>query len=59
MIAPTSPGSAPANFADLAPVLAPGGPPGLEALAAIQARYELTMDFGSIASLCERYGLDA
>jgi mannose-6-phosphate isomerase-like protein (cupin superfamily) len=54
-----SPGAFDQYFADLAPVFSAGGPPDLEALAVIQARYELTMDFDSIASLCERYGLNA
>ena len=52
-----SPGAFEQYFADLAPVLSAGGPPDLEALAAIQQRYGLTMDFASIGALCERHGL--
>ena len=46
-------------FADLAPLLTAGGPPDLEALAAVQSRYGLTMDFGSIERLIAEHGLEA
>jgi mannose-6-phosphate isomerase-like protein (cupin superfamily) len=52
-----SPGGFDQYFADLAPVLSAGGPPDVEALAAIQTRYGLTMDMESIGSLIERFGL--
>jgi mannose-6-phosphate isomerase-like protein (cupin superfamily) len=52
-----SPGAFGQYFADLAPVLSADGEPDFEALLAIQGRYRLTMDFESIADLCERYGL--
>src|SRR3954471_23272090 len=54
-----SPGAFGDYFADLAPVLTAEGPPDFDALAAIQARYALTMDFESIGALCERHGLSA
>jgi mannose-6-phosphate isomerase-like protein (cupin superfamily) len=44
-------------FADLAPELAAEGEPDLGALAAVQARYGLTMDRDSIGSLSEQHGL--
>ncbi len=44
-------------FAELAPLLAGSGSPDFEALAAVQARYRLTMDPTTIAPLCERFGL--
>jgi hypothetical protein len=46
-------------FADLAPELSAEGGPDFEALAAIQARYALTMDFESIESLTKQHGLQA
>ena len=54
-----SPGAFEQYFADLAPLLGAGGPPDVEAIGAVQARYALTMDFASIAELCERHGLRA
>jgi len=54
-----SPGGFEQYFADLAPILSAPGRPDVMALGAIQARYRLTMDFESIAVLCERYGLRA
>lgn len=54
-----SPGAFGEYFAELAPILSAEGPPNLEALGEIQARYGLTMDFESIGALCERYGLRA
>ena len=44
-------------FARLAPLLAGGGPPDLEALGALQAEYSMTMDPASIGTLIERHGL--
>ena len=44
-------------FADLAPVLAGEGEPDFAALAVIQERYRLSMDFESIEALIARHGL--
>jgi quercetin dioxygenase-like cupin family protein len=44
-------------FAELAPLLRPE--PDFEALAALQARYGLSMDMASVATICEREGLPA
>src|SRR5215213_5782199 len=44
-------------FADLAPVLGAEGEPDFAALAAIQARYALSMDIDSIGPLVARHGL--
>jgi mannose-6-phosphate isomerase-like protein (cupin superfamily) len=52
-----SPGGFEQYFADLAPLLAHPGPPDFAALAAVQARYELEMDFASMDQLIERFGL--
>src|SRR3954453_16911694 len=52
-----SPGNFANYFVELAPVLSADGPPDFEALAAIQARYELSMDRDSIGPLAERFGL--
>src|SRR3954452_24562896 len=52
-----SPGGFEQYFADLAPLVAPPGPPDLAALAAVQARYGLEMDFASMAELIGRFGL--
>ncbi len=46
-------------FADLAPVLAAEGKPDFAALAAIQARYSLEMDFDSIGRLTAEHGLES
>jgi hypothetical protein len=46
-------------FEEMAPQLAGEGPPDFEQLAAIQARYGLTMDRESIGPLSERHGLQA
>jgi mannose-6-phosphate isomerase-like protein (cupin superfamily) len=54
-----TPGAFARYFAELAPVLAVEGEPDFAALAAIQARYGLTMDFDSIARLSEQHGLSA
>jgi mannose-6-phosphate isomerase-like protein (cupin superfamily) len=52
-----SPGGFEQYFADLAPLLAHPGPPDFAALAAVQARYELEMDFASMDELIGRFGL--
>ena len=52
-----SPGGFDRYFAEIAPLLAGGGPPDLQALAAIQDRYQLTMDPDTIAPLSERFRL--
>jgi mannose-6-phosphate isomerase-like protein (cupin superfamily) len=52
-----SPGGFERYFADMAPLLSVPGPPDVEALAALQARYRLEMDFDSIEGLVERHGL--
>jgi mannose-6-phosphate isomerase-like protein (cupin superfamily) len=52
-----SPGGFDQYFADLAPILNAPGEPDFAALAAIQARYELTMDMDSIGPLVERHRL--
>ena len=44
-------------FADASPILMTDGPPDIPALAAVQARYGLTMDFSSIESLVGRHEL--
>jgi quercetin dioxygenase-like cupin family protein len=44
-------------FAEAAPLLSGDGPPDLEAMAALQGRYGLEMDFASVGPLCERHGL--
>lgn len=46
-------------FAEIAPLLPPNhsGPPDLEALGALMARYRLDMDMDSIPTLVERHGL--
>ena len=47
-------------FAEIAPLLPPNrGVPDLEALAAVQAKYELEMDFESIERLSREHGLAA
>src|SRR3954466_6806753 len=50
-----SPGGFEQYFADLAPLLATDGPPDFAALAAVQARYGLEMDFASMDELIERF----
>jgi mannose-6-phosphate isomerase-like protein (cupin superfamily) len=45
-------------FEELAPHLSGSGPPDLEALAAIQQRYGLTMDFASRERLTKEHGLE-
>jgi mannose-6-phosphate isomerase-like protein (cupin superfamily) len=54
-----SPGAFGQYFADLAPILAAAGEPDVQAVAAIQSRFRLSMDFQSIGPLCERFGLHA
>ena len=52
-----SPGAFAQYFADLAPLLDVPGEPDFAALAEVQARYGLTMDFDSIGPLAGRHGL--
>jgi mannose-6-phosphate isomerase-like protein (cupin superfamily) len=52
-----SPGEFAQYFADLAPLLNVPGPPDFAALAELQARYGLSMDFDSIGPLAERHRL--
>lgn len=52
-----SPGGFDQYFADMAPLLNASGAPDFEALAEIQRRYRLAMDFDSIETLSERFGL--
>ena len=52
-----SPGDFAGYFDEIAPILSGEGPPDVEKLAEIQARYALTMDFESIGPLIERHGL--
>ena len=52
-----SPGEFVNYFDEMEPLLAVDGPPDLAALAELQARYALTMDFATIGSLAERHGL--
>jgi mannose-6-phosphate isomerase-like protein (cupin superfamily) len=54
-----SPGGFDQYFADLAPILADDGEPNFEAMAAVRARYALTVDLETIGSLSERFGLSA
>ena len=54
-----SPGGFDRYFADLTPLVGGEGPPDFAALAEVQARYRLTMDFDSIGTLSERFGLRA
>ena len=53
-----SPGDFAEYFHDMSPYLNAEGPPDFEKLAGIQARYELTMDFGSIERLVQEHGLE-
>jgi mannose-6-phosphate isomerase-like protein (cupin superfamily) len=50
-----SPGGFERYFDEIAEVIAQGGSP--EAIRDVSARYELDMDRGSVAGLCERFGL--
>lgn len=52
-----SPGDFANYFTEMAPILSAGGPPDVEALGEIQARYELSMDRDSIGPLAERFSL--
>ena len=45
-------------FAEAAPLLSGSGPPDREAMAALQGRYGLEMDFDSVGRLCDRHGLE-
>jgi quercetin dioxygenase-like cupin family protein len=44
-------------FADIAPLLDVAGPPDVQALGAVMARYEMTMDMASLPRLVEAHGL--
>ena len=52
-----SPGGFEQYFADMAPLLNVEGEPDFAAIGEVQARYELSMDRESIATLSERFGL--
>lgn len=52
-----SPAGFEAYFGEISPMLSAGGPADVAALAEIQARYSLTMDFASIAALTAEHGL--
>ncbi len=53
-----SPGGFENHFREIAPRLPPSRPePDLAALGEVMARYEIEMDFGSIAAICAREGL--
>jgi quercetin dioxygenase-like cupin family protein len=52
-----SPGGFEEYFAELAPLFPQQGAPDFEAMTAVQARYGLEMDLGSIGQLVERFGL--
>jgi quercetin dioxygenase-like cupin family protein len=52
-----SPGGFEQYFADLAPLFPADGPPDPEAMGAVWARYDLTMDAESIGMLIQRFGL--
>ena len=45
-------------FEELTPILMVDGPPDLQKLAALQARYSLQMDVDTIGPLMERHGLE-
>ncbi len=45
-------------FEELEPLFNTPQGPDFPAIAALQARYGLTMDFDSIGRLCERFGLE-
>ena len=44
-------------FADIAPILEPGGPPDVHALTAVMERYAMTMDMASLSQLVAEHGL--
>jgi quercetin dioxygenase-like cupin family protein len=52
-----SPAGFESYFAEIAPHLSGEGPPDMEALGEIMARYQLEMDLESIGPLVERHGL--
>ncbi len=52
-----SPAGLEAYFEELVPLLPPDGPPDIEAMAELSARYGLEIDFGSLPGLVERFGL--
>jgi len=57
LIEMVSPAGFEAYFADMAPILNADGPPDLEAIGAVQARYGLSMDRTSIGRLAAEHGL--
>ena len=52
-----SPGGFESYFREMAPLLNVEGPPDVAAIAAVQAKYELSMDLDSVEPLSERFGL--
>lgn len=52
-----SPGGFEEYFAELARLIPADGPPDLEAVGALAARYEMEFDFARMAELAERYGV--
>jgi len=52
-----SPGGFSNYFRDMAPLLNGDGPPDVEAIGAVWAKYRLSMDIESIGPLSERFGL--
>jgi quercetin dioxygenase-like cupin family protein len=46
-------------FEEIAAVIPEEGPPDIQAIAAVQARYSLTMDLASVPELVERHGVVA
>jgi Cupin domain len=57
LIEMVSPAGFEAYFAEMAPILNVDGPPDVEALGAVQARYGLSMDHTSIGRLAAEHGL--
>ena len=52
-----TPGGFESYFAELEPILGGGGPPDIGALVALQARYALSMDMGSMPRLIAEHAL--
>lgn len=53
-----TPGGFEAYFAEIEPIFGGEGPPDLEALGGVMARYALTMDMASLPRLVAEHGLD-
>src|SRR4051812_14856732 len=53
-----SPGGFERYFEELAPLLPPAQPPDVEAIAALQERYGMSMDMASMEPLAREHGLD-